>query len=371
MSQRARVLVWIADGEMRNRMVAVVNRLSEFQGTEYRNGAGQFEDLYMQRPNCILMDADYAVRDVDAAVREIRKNLPGVALVGLSYRWDELKRKQMVGLFDSLLVMPFDTDSINRALVEAQSNVSTANNKCEVMAFFAPKGKSGRTTLIVNLAMALARASGERVGIIDAETNFADMEAFLNLNPQSTIVEAMRDLQYLTPNTLNRYFEEVNTNVHVMCGARTPQQAAFIDAAGLTKLINLAKKNFSYLLIDIAPGFNNISIAACEAADRAYITIMSGGAFEMQNLEKSLEIFHSLDNWKQRVSCVITRMQPDVHKRIELEDKFGTTVTLLPNEYMLCSQAANNGRMAMDIGPQSPLTQQIDMMAKAIVEAGR
>lgn len=366
MIQKSRVLVWIADSDMRSRMTTVINRLSEFQAVEFRSGAGQLEPIYTSRPQYVLLDVDYAVREVDVVVRDIKANLPGVQLIGLSYRWDELKKKQMAGLLDGLLVMPFDADSFMKIAVEAQAH--NAVSKCEVLSFFAPKGKSGRTTLIVNLALALARASGEKVGIIDAETDFADMESFLNLNSQSTIVEAMRDLQYLTSSTLNRYFEEVSTNVYVMCGAKTPRQAVYLDAPGITRLINLARKNFRYLLVDIASGFKPVSIAACEASDRVYITTMSGGAFEMKHIDRTLEIFHSLDNWKKRVSCVITRMQPDARKRSELEDKFDCPVILLPNEYILCSQAANNGRMAMDVGPQSPLTQQIDIMARAIVD---
>ena len=50
----------------------------------------------------------------------------------------------------------------------------------------------------------------------------------------------------------------------------------------------------------------------------------------------------------------------------ELEEEIGCPVTLIPNEYLLCSEAANNGRMAVDIGSGSPLTQQIDRMAFAI-----
>ena len=219
--------------------------------------------------------------------------------------------------------------------------------------------------------MALARVSGEKVGIIDAETNFADMDAFLNLNPRSTIVEVLRDLTYLTSGTLEKYFEEVSDKVFVLCGAKTPQQAAFVEPEGLTKLINLARPNFRYLLVDLAPGFNPISIAAAEASERVYLTTMAGGAFEIKHLERAMEIFRSLDNWQQRVGCVITRMTPDVRRAKELEEQIGCPVTLIPNEYLLCSEAANNGRMAVDIGSGSPLTQQIDRMAFAIHGGGR
>ena len=248
-------------------------------------------------------------------------------------------------------------------IAKQEKHINLGN--CQVLSFFSPKGKS------VNLALALARVSGEKVGIIDAETNFADMDAFLNLNPRSTIVEALRDLTYLTSGTLEKYFEEVSDKVFVLCGATSPQQAAFVEPEGLTKLINLARPNYRYILVDLAPGFNPISIAAAEASERVYLTTMAGGTFEIKHLQRAMEIFRSLDNWQQRVGCVITRMAPDVRRAKELEEQIGCPVTLIPNEYLLCSEAANNGRMAVDIGSGSPLTQQIDRMAFAIHGEGR
>lgn len=363
--QKERVLAWIADTEQRIRLVNVINRSGKYQAVEYRNAGGELEGLYMQRPQYILLDVDYAVTEPEPIVSALRKNIKGVRIIGLSFRWDEFKRKQLADLFDTVLVMPFDLDSFERAAEDAQSQSS--NSKCEVMAFFAPKGKSGRTTLIVNLAMSLARASGEKVCIIDAETNFADMDTFLNLAPQSTIVEALRDLPYLTPNTFTKYCESVNNDVSVLCGAKSLQNAAYVTAEGLTKLIQLARKCYRFVLIDLAPGFNPVTIAACEASEHVFVTTMANDAFEMTHLKKTLEIFHSLENWENRVEVVISRMKPDVHKRSALGEELGCPVNMLPNEYLLCSQAANNGRMALDIGPNSTLTQQIDLMTVAIL----
>lgn len=365
MAQKMRVAIWDGDSEVRNRMCTIVRRLDSYDVIEYRSGAGSVDELCAMRPEIILIDVDYTVTNPENIVKSIRGMLPRVVLVAMSNQWDEGRRKMYGDLFDGTLLRSFDADSFVRA-VQAAVNNKAKDNGCVVMSFFAPKGKSGRTTTIVNLAMALARKSGGSVGIIDAETNFADMDVFLNLNPQSTIVEALRDLGYLTPGSLNRYFEEVNEQVKVLCGAKTPQMAAYIEPKGLTKLIELARNNFSYVLIDLPPGFSQVSIAACEASDKIYLTAMSGGAYEVEHLISSMDIFHSLNNWEQRVECIITRMKPDAHTRGDLEQRIGCPVVQLPNEYLLCAAAANNGRMAMDIGPESALTQQIDLMADAI-----
>ena len=371
MAQKIRVCIWDEDSESRAGMLRVLGNLDDYQVTEYRSGAGGIANLENLRPQILLLDVDYTIAEPDKLVPELRKSLPDLKIIALGKRWDEGSRQRFNELgFDAMLLKPLDVESFQKA-VQTANQSSVVKSNCQVLSFFSPKGKSGRTTLIVNLALALSRVSGEKVGIIDAETNFADMDAFLNLNPRSTIVEALRDLTYLTGGTLEKYFEEVSDKVFVLCGANTPQQAAFVEPEGLTKLINLARPNFRYLLVDLAPGFNPISIAAAEASEKVYLTTMAGGTFEIKHLQRAMEIFKSLDNWQQRVGCIITRMAPDVRRAKELEELIGCPVTLIPNEYLLCSEAANNGRMAVDIGSGSPLTQQIDRMAFAINGGGR
>ena len=369
---KTRVCIWDEDSESRASMLRVLNNLDAYQVTEYRASAGGIGNLQTLKPEILLLDVDYTIVDPDKLLPELRKSMPELKVIALSKRWDEGSRKRFQDLdFDALLLKPLDAERFQKAVDDAKLHRGGNKSNCQVLSFFSPKGKSGRTTLIVNLALSLARVSGEKVGIIDAETNFADMDAFLNLNPRSTIVEALRDLSYLTSGTLEKYFEEVSDKVFVLCGAKTPQQAAFVEPEGLTKLIDLARPNFRYLLVDLAPGFNPISIAAAEASERVYLTTMAGGTFEIKHLQRAMEIFQSLDNWQQRVGCIITRMAPDVRRAKELEERIGCPVTLIPNEYLLCSAAANNGRMAVDIGSGSPLTQQIDRMAFAIRGEGR
>ena len=372
MVQKVRVCIWDEDNSSRAGILRVLKNLEDYQIIEYHDGSGGIGNLESLRPQVLLVDVDYTIAQPEKLAAELRKTMPTLKLVAMGKRWEENSREMFEEMgYDAMLLKPLDVESFQKAMEIAFASKVRIGNNCQVLSFFSPKGKSGRTTLIVNLALALARVSGEKVGIIDAETNFADMDAFLNLNPRSTIVEALRDLTYLTSGTLEKYFEEVSDKVFVLCGAKSPQQAAFVEPEGLTKLINLARPNYRYILVDLAPGFNPISIAAAEASEKVYLTTMAGGTFEIRHLERAMEIFRSLDNWQQRVGCVITRMAPDVRRAKELEERIGCPVTLIPNEYLLCSEAANNGRMALDIGSGSPLTQQIDRMAFAIHGEGR
>ena len=236
---KTRVCIWDDDSNSRAAMLRVLNNLDAYQATEYRAGAGGIGNLEALKPEILLLDVDYTIAQPDKLMPELRKSMPELIIIALSKRWDEGSRQRFASLeFDAFLLKPLDAESFAKAVDAGRLHKGANASNCQVLSFFSPKGKSGRTTLIVNLALALARVSGEKVGIIDAETNFADMDAFLNLNPRSTIVEALRDLSYLTSGTLEKYFEEVSEKVFVLCGAKTPQQAAFVEPEGLTKLIN-------------------------------------------------------------------------------------------------------------------------------------
>lgn len=369
MAQKIRVCVWDSDADMRLRLSKMLNNLNEYQAVEYRSGSGGVEDLLELRPQLLLVDVDYTLADPERFMRQLRQNAPLLKVIALSKSWDDgSKQRLMESGFNGFLLKPFDVESFLRA---AQAVVEQGSVSSEVLSFFSPKGKSGRTTMLINLAMALAECSGERVVIIDAETNFADVDAFLNLNPRSTIVEALRDLPYLNAGTIDRYLEEVNDKVMVLCGARTPQQAAFIEPKGLTGLIGLLRQNFRYILLDVSAGFNEDNVAAMEASDRVYVTAMAGEPYAVKHMQRALEILHSLDNWQERVSCVITRLEPEVRRRAELEQALGCPVILLPNEYRLCAEAANNGRMALDIGRDTLLSQEIHAWARSVCRKGR
>lgn len=370
MEQKLRVCIWDDNGDSRANVRLVLEKLGAYQISEYRSGAGSVEELVALRSQLLLVDVDYSLPEPERMLPELRRQLPELRLFALSRRLDEAARRRYHAAgFEAVLLKPLAADSLLQAL-DANKR-ARAEDSAQVLSFMSPKGKSGRTTLIVNLALSLARISGEKVGIIDAETNFADVDAFLNLNPRSTIVEALRDLSYLNADSLQNYFEEVSDKVFVLCGAKTPQQAAFLAPEGLTRLLQLARGGFRYLLVDLGSGFTPLSIAAAEASERVYLTAMADGTFEVLHLKRTLEIMRSLEDWERRVSCVITRMTPDVRRAKQLEEQIGCPVLLIPNEYRLCAEAANNGRMAVDIGRSSTLTQQIDRMAFAINNGGR
>lgn len=361
-----RVLLVEQNSIMLERLSSVVRNTKDFQlvsrSRDARDALGQ-GGVFV--PNLILLDID--TTDSAHIVLEFVRAFPQAGVLCLSSQWNAQVASTVVKAgAKGYLIKPFTTEELIAAV--STFGKSGMGMLCDVMTFFSPKGKSGKTTLIANLAMALAKRSGQNVAIIDADLQFGDMAVFFNLDPQSTIVETTRDIKFLSPITLNSYFTPITDSVRILCGTKRPEFAESVSPSAFMDMVNMARSLFRYILIDVPPAFNPISVAAAETANQVYLVSMVSGGYEVNHMKRALEIFSTWPDYQEKVKTVFTRVEPcDGKQKVKLERLLDYPVSsILPNEYLLVAAAANNGRMAVDINPESPLARSIDQMAAKI-----
>ena len=184
-------------------------------------------------------------------------------------------------------------------------------------------------------------------------------------------MEAVRDINFLSPVTLNSYFLPIAENLRVLCGTRRPEYAEMVDIKSFIEVVSMARSIYRYVLIDIPSGFTPISIATAEASDITYLVSMISGTFEIQHMQRALEIFKAWPDYQERVKTVFTRVEPcDANEQNKLAEALGySKVSIIPNEYMLVSSAANNGQMAILEQPDSKFARFINQLADEIIGA--
>ena len=317
-------------------------------------------------PNIILLDAD--TPNIMNLLSEFRRVYPHAEIICTGEKWSAESSSLYVNAgAKCFLVKPFSSEELLDAIYSINKNVSASNNG-KIVTFFSPKGKSGKTTLIANLAMAISRTTNATVGIIDADLQFGDMAFFFNLKPQSTIVEAARDTDFLSPVTLNTYFVSVDKNVSVLCGTKNPSFIDKVSISSLEAIINMARSMFQYVLIDVPAGFNPTSIAAAENSDITFVVSMLNGGYEVQHIQRALDIFTTWPDYQRRVKVILTRVEPCTEKsQQEMQEAIGYPVAgIIPNAYLDVATAADDGRMALDLKPNSTLSQQITLLAELL-----
>lgn len=362
-----RVILVESNRLMLERLSSVIRNTKDFElVSRYQRAGDALGQGGIFKPNLILLDIDE--EDNLSMLEDFTQSFPDADLICLSAKWapsdsESIARAGAKGF----LIKPFTSEELQEAL--RTFNKSGLSYGSDVIAFFSPKGKSGKTTLIANLGMALAQKTGQQVGIIDADLQFGDMSVFFNLSPKTTITEAVRDINFLSPVTLNSYFLPIADNLRVLCGTKRPEYAELVDIKAFTEVVGMARSMYRYVLIDIPSGFTPISIATAEASDVTFLVAMINGTFEIQHMQRALEVFKAWPDYEDRVRTVFTRVEPcDDGEREKLTQALGyPKVSVLPNEYMLVSSAANNGQMAIVEQPDSKFAYYVNHLADEII----
>ncbi len=348
------------------KMAAVIQSLPGFElAARFQEPLEALGQGKVFKPNLILLDID--MDDAISLVKDFTEEFPKASIVCTGEKWQGDSASHFVKAgARGYLIKPFTANEFKSAIESfAKSGMESAS---QVLTFFSPKGKSGKTTLVASLALALARTTGEQVGVIDADLQFCDMGLFFNLDPASTIVEAVRDINFLSPISLASYFCEVEPNLRVLCGTRNPSLIDRVDIPSFEALIKMSRSLFRYVLIDVPSGFCPTSIAAAEMSDTTYLMTMLSGTYELQHLSRAREMFQDWEDMDERLKVVITRVSPCSEKeRQRLSNDLGYSVeAIIPNEYKLVSEAANAGRIALDVGGASLFSLAVGRLAESI-----
>lgn len=353
---------------MMDRLSGVIRNTPGFDlSARYRNAGDALGQMQAFKPEIILLDIDYERNSI--LLQDLKTNYPHSVIIGMSRHWDSAAQASLMRSgAGSFMIKPFTGEELQET-INNLNNTSEARNS-KVIAFFSPKGKSGKTTFISNLGAALAAKTGESVAIIDGDLQFGDMAVFFNLVPPSTIVEAVRDIGFLSPVTLKSYFASVNDKLSVLCGAAKPDLGEIVTMEGMTRLINMARSIFRYVLLDLSSGFSDVTCTACELSDKTVVMAMVNGGYEVEHMRRALDIFRCWDNFDEKVCPVFTRVSPCTDEEKESFAKMlGMKVTaILPNEYMAVSAAADNGHLVIEQAPGNSFSQAIIQIADGIAK---
>ena len=316
-------------------------------------------------PNLFLMDIDN--EDVLENLPAFVDIFPEAVILGTMSGWDAdiAYKAQKMGV-TGCIVKPFKAEEVVGS-IELYKNRGKSKPS-EIVTFFSPKGRSGRTTLAALLALEVARKSNELVALIDADLQFGDLPIFFDLEPRHTVIDAVHDVKLLTPLTFAPYFHEITENLYLLSSPERPEYAELVDAHGLVEVVRMAGHIFRYLFIDLPAGFNPLSIAVSNFANTNFVVAMINTGLEVLHMKRSLDLLRSGKNSKQNQCPIFTRVNPcNAEQKTKLEEQLGYPVTaIFPNEYNLVS-VANSGRILYGLPRDTMMMKTINKLSEEII----
>lgn len=373
-----------------------------------------------------LSKADYievvgSTVDQEEAKSILQKNQPNIVLLGSSLDFDrymfayliandhkssatilienELKEDTMskamfLGAKDVILA-PFNSmmllDSINRAnqLIRAQSYFPTessptltspppaqapknvqqtiTNKEAKFITLFSTKGGVGTTFLAANLAAELARKSEDRVCLVDLDLDFGNAALSIDVMPNFTISDIVDDFLNIDQSLIESYLVEHKAGFKVLAANARPLTNEYITDEHIEKILEILKKSFDYIVLDMPARFYEPVNPAFQITDLLLI-ITSPEIATVRNTKAAINVLSELNFPKQKIKLVLNKhdkrslIKPkDVERTIE-----HSLYHVINADYKYASLSLNTGVPIVISRKRKAISKQIRKLSKKI-----
>ncbi len=251
----------------------------------------------------------------------------------------------------------------------------------KVFTVFSPKGGVGKTTLAVNLAVALAQAHAEGVVLVDLSLTFGHDMLMLNLVSKSSLAATSADaLRKIDLQEGLAYYLAVHpsSSLRVLPGSLRPEEGETVSGETAKVAIEQLQRHFAYVVVDTGSSFTDPVLAALEASDKILL-LCSPDIASLRDVRECQRVFNDLVHIpRDRILYIMNYLFPfKTLSREQFESALQQEMYLeLPYGNDIPARAALRGESFVETQSGSPIARTIQKLAaqltaeKAKVGAG-
>jgi pilus assembly protein CpaE len=344
-------------------------------------------DLAFQlEPDIVLMDINMPGIDGITATTRISSRLPNTAVIMMSVQNepDYLRRSMLAGARE-FLSKPFSLDelveSIRHVHQLAQSSrrvvavdaaahaVSPSGGKAkraQIISLFGLKGGVGRSTVAVNLAVAVRNALPDKdVAIVDGNLLYGDIGVMMNVKDNKTIADIVRNFNTLDRDLVHDILVTHSSGVKVLLAPPDPQAGERVTAEHMRQILHHLHAMVDFIIVDTRPSFDDVTMSLLDHSDRILL-VLTLELTAIKGAKQYLELSDLLGYDSDKIQLVLNRAS--VQAGIPVADIQGSLkgdiVAKLPDDPMAVLRAINEGVPFQQSAPNSALAHEIASLAE-------
>jgi pilus assembly protein CpaE len=235
-----------------------------------------------------------------------------------------------------------------------------------VVTVFSPKGGVGKTTVAVNLALALADRGTRRVCIVDLDLAFGDVAITLQLFPTHSIEHAVGGEEHLDFALAESLLTRHEDSVMVLAAPSLPDARDRVTPVLVSRMLHTLKEHFDFVVVDTAPAFDEQTLTALDETDECVI-VVTLDVPTLKNVKVALETLDMLHVAEDHRHLVLNRaddavgISPD-----KVEAILGMPVTTRVATAVEIAAATNAGRPIVLSQPDHPSSRAVRSLATIV-----
>jgi pilus assembly protein CpaE len=342
----------VADRELASQLATALERNRSFQIlSEFKSYPSQQTleiRLRQTKPDVILLDL---ASDLDQACELIRCvssfNLQA-HVVGLHVRNDSdaILRSLRSGASE-FLYAPFDVQTQNDAVARLhrllQPGPAADAEPGSIISFSSAKPGSGASTLAAQTAFALRRSTSQRVLLADFDLMGGMIGFYLKLTNTKSLLDVLASAERLQDGAWASAVASAD-GVDILPAPEAPY-AGPVDAARLHAVMEYARMNYDWVVIDLPVVFQRLSLMAISESDRAFL-VSTPELPSLHLARKAVTLLDQLGFPKERFQIMMNRIdRRDEIAGSDMERLFNCAIDArIPNDYFSLHRAVTLGQ---------------------------
>ena len=238
-------------------------------------------------------------------------------------------------------------------------------------------GGTGSTTFAVNLAWELANVdAGDdalRVCILDLDLQFGTVATYLDLPRREAVFEMLSDTDSMDSDSFMQALLTFNDKLHVLTAPSDLIPLDMISQGDVQKIIDMARQNFDYVVIDMP----TTVVMWTETVLNAAHIYFASTELDMRSAQNTLRMIRALkgeDLPYQKLRYVLNRAPgfTDLNGKSRVKrmaESLDITIeVLMPDGGKQVVQSNDHGVPLADVAAKNPLRKEIQKLAESIHE---
>ena len=359
-----KLILYIEEPALRYEMLDALQSSEEFP---FEHHSGDWNTLLFRlheaKPDAILLDLSAVPGDLNAAIRQLRVQVPRLKVIALHSEAEPQTILSAMRAGATEFLHPPLAGSLHSSIkrvLDGQQIDAVPASRGKIIGFLSSKGGCGATTVACHVATEVHALTKKSVLLADLDLT-SGLVSFLMKSPSSySILDALKNLSRLDASLWKALLIDRH-GVSIIPAPVAYSRWDHPDEEQLREVLRFMRTQHDWIILDLGRSLNSIATAVLDELDQLLLV----STLEVVALHGLKSIVHGLFAQGEKLQLVLNRTPKtmDISTQ-ELEKVLGRSIyAALPNDYMGLYQSYSSGNL---LDKNNRLAQELSQLASKI-----